>query len=924
MPQEPRPATYRDVLLAEAKKLRIPPELALALVETESSGRLNPPDAGAGAVGLMQLLPDTAAGLGVDPADPIQNIRGGLTYLRQQLDASMTEGRADVAQALARYHGGPDPANHGPKTQAYVQTILGRLRPGGGGTTTAPAPTATQPASPPQPPSTLPGSLRQVGQPPPSTPATAAFSRDRLSPGETWGEWGVRQGRQILESYDPRQPEGRQNLLGAAGAVATLHPAVRGVRTLTSTAALLRGAAGAGLGGAAAETGEQLVGTKPTDALAVGGAASTQIIYEAVGGAAVWPFKAAIRRIKASPVSRAAREGLARTRQATIQRLQTVLDAASAATGDVRELASQTVRQVRRSAADRLRTTRRDAREGVRAAQAHGDAGLQASAGEFASLVGQPPSATQAGRAVEGIIQRPRRGRPAGPAETARARAGQRIDEAAQIGPPVDVSALKAEAQAIVDRIAQPETTFPRRIIEEDVGEGVASGAQAVVTRSGRDSFPLGSGAKARLEQQAAAGDATAAATLRAMGGGAADLAAAQAEVARETYKHKAMGVLNRILNADDIVPFHDAHLWKSELQEALRDTYDKAQRKQVEAITAKIAGGLREALDWAPYNQATEAYEAIIPAYTKEYVAAFRKVAQTDPTAIVRDIRPNNPEAARLLRDVLVTQSAEGGQPEAGQRAWDLVRSAWTHQHVLSKGLDGLDAQLQRLTSRPIEREFTEIFYGDASGRQVLEHMQTIARTYQAAKAAVPELTAAARQAGEAALEGARAGGDAAVEAARTAAAGVRRQAATDIRTARLALREARLPTEAETRYLQSSLARGTLTPEQVGADIVRGALIRGLWGFLSLMRLARGPRERDLLEWMAYSPARTQTWVRLATGANPTAVGIADLLRGVFQVGGREDQVGRPPDRAQGAGPATGAGGGPVGSQVGAPPPQ
>lgn len=37
----------------------------------------------AGAIGLFQLLPSTAAGLSVDPTDPTQNIQGGLTYLQQ-------------------------------------------------------------------------------------------------------------------------------------------------------------------------------------------------------------------------------------------------------------------------------------------------------------------------------------------------------------------------------------------------------------------------------------------------------------------------------------------------------------------------------------------------------------------------------------------------------------------------------------------------------------------------------------------------------------------------------------------------------------------------------------------------------------------------------------------------------------------------
>jgi hypothetical protein len=75
-------------------------------------------------------MPETAAELGVDPDDPIQNIQGGLRYLRQQLDRH----EWNVALALASYNAGPAAADHAggripdfPETQQYVQAILGRL-----------------------------------------------------------------------------------------------------------------------------------------------------------------------------------------------------------------------------------------------------------------------------------------------------------------------------------------------------------------------------------------------------------------------------------------------------------------------------------------------------------------------------------------------------------------------------------------------------------------------------------------------------------------------------------------------------------------------------------------------------------------------------------------------------------------------------
>jgi soluble lytic murein transglycosylase-like protein len=119
------PSPYDDLIVAAAQRHGLDPALLKGLIRAESDFD---PNAGssAGAVGLTQLMPSTAAALGVtDPRDPAQSIEGGAKYLKQQLDAF----GGDVTKALAAYNAGPGAvARYGgvppyPETQAYVQRV---------------------------------------------------------------------------------------------------------------------------------------------------------------------------------------------------------------------------------------------------------------------------------------------------------------------------------------------------------------------------------------------------------------------------------------------------------------------------------------------------------------------------------------------------------------------------------------------------------------------------------------------------------------------------------------------------------------------------------------------------------------------------------------------------------------------------------
>lgn len=115
-----RPATWQDIISAEAAKQGVDPRLALAVAQTESS--FDPTTRSPrGAIGLMQLMPETAKRWQVDPADPVQNIRGGVSELKQLL----ANNHGNVVAALRLYNASPGAS--ATVTDPYVQRVLGNL-----------------------------------------------------------------------------------------------------------------------------------------------------------------------------------------------------------------------------------------------------------------------------------------------------------------------------------------------------------------------------------------------------------------------------------------------------------------------------------------------------------------------------------------------------------------------------------------------------------------------------------------------------------------------------------------------------------------------------------------------------------------------------------------------------------------------------
>jgi soluble lytic murein transglycosylase-like protein len=117
-------SSIQSLITSVATLKGVPPSIALAVAQKESG--FNQAAVGSsGEIGVMQLMPATAAGLGVDPSDLNQNVTGGVSLL-----ASLYQQFGNWTQALEAYNAGPTAVNQGTvpsSSVSYASSILGSI-----------------------------------------------------------------------------------------------------------------------------------------------------------------------------------------------------------------------------------------------------------------------------------------------------------------------------------------------------------------------------------------------------------------------------------------------------------------------------------------------------------------------------------------------------------------------------------------------------------------------------------------------------------------------------------------------------------------------------------------------------------------------------------------------------------------------------
>jgi hypothetical protein len=829
-----------DIIREEATKQGVPPALALAVAEQESG--FNPtlfgPEITVGgkkvkAIGTFQLLPDTATMLKVDPMDPRQNIAGGVRYLRTLLD----QHQGDTGKALSTYGGVVHNTDYVPGVLQRMQrfqsleaattaaTASQTARTTAGGRSSGPGPAGrpmvgnlTDPT----------GRASGAG---PGAPPSALGSGPPLPSFSIKG---------ALEAFDPRNPEGRRNLAGAAGEVGltalagvpVVGPGASvGARILTTGARIAVPAIGAAAGGAAAQVGENLAGTGETTGMGgvtgspTADAALLQGAYSVGGQAMLWPIRRAGRAFLGTRVGEAAAiktaEAVAVARAEARAGIDAARDFATAAMRDLRGRTAASIAQV----------------------ELENDVAIEGAKAVINSLA--HPSVTATTTAMREVFE--------GPTKVALDKAGERVAAAAVTGPPVKLDLVQAALEQMVSK-AKPAALF---------------GAAADGTVA-----PVGVGQMANI----------AANTARTSAAGT--MATPATRITAEQFKalmaqqlaqpSEARIPLNAVLDqvralGDQELAFADAHALKRLLDE--RVTWDRAAKSINEQLTKGVRQALRQTLDVHPeYNAATAAYAQLVSLYRRGVGKKLATSFRASPDAAASILNPKQPGSAQALRSLLVDQAAAGGDAAAGQAAWDGARSVFTHSKLLAGGADGLTARIAKL--RAESPEFFKTVYGDPAGQEIISNLVKIGSAVEQAQAQGAFRTAVVKEASEDAVI-------ALEQSTKQATRDATRKGAEAV---------------AASKARKAEFEKSSLVPPKTGAQVLGDVAHVGItggrtgWAVRSLLRLLSAPTSADLLQWAAYSPARTQQMVRILTNPMPDRAAAGFLRAAVGALGEQE----------------------------------
>ncbi len=111
----------QELVTQAAIRTGLPPAILHSIARAESGYRQDAVSP-KGAIGLMQLMPGTAAALNANPLDPVQNVEAGARYLRDLLQKYENDPH-QVSKAIAAYNAGPAAVDKYDGIPPYAETI---------------------------------------------------------------------------------------------------------------------------------------------------------------------------------------------------------------------------------------------------------------------------------------------------------------------------------------------------------------------------------------------------------------------------------------------------------------------------------------------------------------------------------------------------------------------------------------------------------------------------------------------------------------------------------------------------------------------------------------------------------------------------------------------------------------------------------